>query len=101
MTDKEKAFVGNWQSYHTGIGKWGFIMANGCILAGLTHIVFSLFKFFIAGAITIGAFKNYFFNSPFLVEWLLSTLFVGVFLGFIVWKISDIHYLQLTREEKL
>jgi hypothetical protein len=99
MTDKEKAFIDNWQSYHTGMGKWGFIMANGCILAALTHIVFSIAKFFIAGAISVEAFKNYFFNGSFLAEWLLSTLFVGVFLGFIVWKISDIHYIQLTQEE--
>jgi hypothetical protein len=97
MTDNDKKFVEDWHFYH-GKGKWQFIAANGSILAAIAYLLFAVFKFLFTEALAWEGAKKYFFSTTFLLEWLVSTVLLGAFIGYIVWSISDTHYTQLTKK---
>ena len=91
MTDNEKQFVENWKYYHDK-GKWQFILLNGIPIGAAAHILFALIKFFISEALSWDTFKAFFFSSAFMAEWSLSALLIGLMLGYVIWRLSDIHF---------
>jgi hypothetical protein len=95
MTDNDKKFVEGWHFYH-GKGKWQFIAANGSILITILYLLFAILKFLFTESLTWENFQQYFFSKTFLLEWLVSTVLLGAFIGYFVWSISDVHYKKLT-----
>jgi hypothetical protein len=98
MTDNDKKFVEDWHFYH-GKGKWQFIAANGSILAAIAYLLFAVFKFLFTETLAWENAQRYFFSKTFLLEWLVSTVLLGAFIGYVVWSISDTHYLKLTEKK--
>jgi hypothetical protein len=98
MTENDKKFVEDWHFYH-GKGKWQFIAANGSILAAIAYILFAVFKFLFTETLALENAKRYFFSTTFLLEWLVSTVLLGAFIGYIVWSTSDAHYIKLTEKK--
>jgi hypothetical protein len=98
MTDNDKKFVEDWHFYHSK-GKWQFIAANGSILAAIAFVLFAVFKFLFTEKWAWENIQRSFFSTTFLLEWLVSTVLLGGFLGYIVWSISDTHYIKLTERE--
>jgi hypothetical protein len=99
MTEKEKndkKFVEDWHFYH-GKGKWQFIAANGSVLAAIVYLLFAIAKFLFTSTIAWGSFKQYFLSTTFLLEWLVSTVLLGAFIGYVVWSISDAYYQKLEK----
>lgn len=97
MTENDKKFVEDWHFYH-GKGKWQFIAANGSILAAIAYLLFAVFKFLFTETLALENVKRHFFSTTFLLEWLVSIVLLGAFIGYIVWSISDTHYEQLTKK---
>ena len=98
MTDNDKKFVEDWHFYH-GKGKWQFIAANGSILAAIAYLLFAVFKFLFTETLALENVKRHFFSTTFLLEWLVSTVLLGAFIGYIVWSTSDMYYMKLTAEK--
>jgi hypothetical protein len=99
MEEKDKKFVADWQFYH-GRGKWLFILASGGMVGGVLHLLFSIAKFLVTETLDFEHFKHYFLSVNFLVEWLVYTLFIGLFVGYIIWNMSDKYYVELTKKEE-
>ena len=99
MEEKDKKFIANWQFYH-GNGKWLFILISVSIVGSALHLAFSIIKFLFTETLDFEHFKHYFLSVNFLVEWLIYTLFIGLFVGYIIWKMSDKYYLELTKKEE-
>ncbi len=99
MEEKDKKFIADWQFYH-GNGKWLFILASGSIVGGIVHLLFSIAKFLFTETLNFERFKYYFLSVNFLVEWLVYTLFIGLFVGYIIWNMSDKYYVELMKKEE-
>jgi hypothetical protein len=97
MKENDKKFIDDWHFYH-GKGKWQFILVNGTILAAIAHLLFSLLKFFFLQKVNWENFKLAFFTTTFLGEWLVSTVLLGLLIGYMVWQISDKYYEQLIKK---
>jgi hypothetical protein len=95
MTDNDKKFVEDWHFYH-GKGKWQFIAANGSILIAILYLLFAVVKFLFTETLAWENAQRYFFSKTFLLEWVVSIVLLGVFIGYIVWSISDTYYKKLT-----
>ena len=98
MTDNDKKFVEDWHFYH-GKGKWQFIAANGSILAAIAYLLFAVFKFLFTETLALENVKRHFFSTTFLLEWLVSIVLLGAFIGYIVWSASDMYYIKLTAKK--
>lgn len=98
MEEKDKKFIANWQFYN-GNGKWLFIGGSGIVIGSIIHLAFSIAKFLLTETLNFERFKYYFLSVSFLVEWLVYTLFIGLFVGYIVWQMSDKYYLELIKQK--
>lgn len=98
MTDNEKIFIDDWAQYH-GSGKWQFILFYGSILGSITYIVGALLKYFVFESVSWNSFKALFFTQKTLLELIASTLTIGVFLGYLVWKLSDSYFQKIIKNE--
>jgi hypothetical protein len=99
MNEKDKKFIEDWHFYH-GKGKWLFIIAHGSFIGAIAHFLFSVIKFLLLQTYDLESIKHYFFTPTYLAEWVISALLMGVFIGFIVWQISDKYYVQLMQKEE-
>jgi hypothetical protein len=77
-----------------------FHLASGGTVGGVLHLLFSIAKFLVTETLDFEHFKHYFLSINFFVEWLVYTLFIGLFVGYIIWSMSDKYYVELMKKKE-